>query len=266
MCRLFLSVNKQLDEITIMNFFSQSNKKANTPGLSNPLDADYHMDGYGVAWLDPDDELAIYKSANAYCADENFLEIRDHLVKCRLVIAHLRNKGTASVGAPGINNSHPFIYSRYLLAHNGYIENFTQHKEKILNFVSNKYFEKISGETDTEHLFYCLLTIIDQLGEKHIEDGYTCEEIYKMAWTNLFKLFADNSIELVGNFIFFDMKKIMIIRYVSTGFGKGKTKQEPPSLYYCSDVSKSRVIVCSEPVGPYYFPVESNTFTTFNIN
>ena len=72
MCRLFLSINVKLDDITLMNFFTQSNKKANTPGLSNPLDSDYHLDGYGIFWLDDTNELALYKSAEPYILDYNY--------------------------------------------------------------------------------------------------------------------------------------------------------------------------------------------------
>ena len=276
MCRLFLSINVKLDDITLMNFFTQSNKKANTPGLSNPLDSDYHLDGYGIFWLDDTNELALYKSAEPYILDYNFRGIFEQVVQSRFVIGHIRNIGKTSIGDPSVTNSHPFICSHYLLAHNGFIKNFSQHKSQILDFISNKYIGKICGETDTEHLFYCLLTIIDNLKFSHIEDAYDSIELYQMAWEKLFGLFEINSIELVGNFIFSDMNKVMIVRYVSPNFSLSEldntnnlnksSKNYLPSLYYCSDVTNSRVLVCSEPVNLQYKLVEPNTFIIFDIN
>lgn len=273
MCRLFLAINQNLDKDTIMNFFSQSKDKKNTPGLSNPLDADYHLDGYGVCWFEPDGELLLYKSASSYNQDENFPDIFDQFVNSRFILAHLRNKGKISVGNPNISNSHPFICSNYIFAHNGFIKNFPDCKNKILNWISDKYSQKICGETDTEHLFYCLLTIIDDLKKENTE--HKDEEIYKIALRNLFKLFNDNFIELVGNFIFSDFNVVVVIRYISPNFKTdgladvfclGQTDNlEPPSLYFCSDILKNSVIVCSEPVNSNYLLVEPNSFITFQI-
>ena len=275
MCRLFLSINYQLEPDTLMAFFAQSDNKKNTPGLSNSLDSDYHLDGYGICWFDESDELLLYKSSSPYNSDENFSGILDQVVKSRFVLDHLRNKGTTSIGNPAITNSHPFVCGNYVLAHNGFIKNFSTHKDQILNWISDKYFQKICGETDTEHLFYCLLTILDELKLNLVEDGYTFEEIYQMVWDKLFKLFDSNSIELVGNFIFSDLQRVIVIRYISPNFSVDgfankicslvSGKLEPPSLYFCSNVSKNSVIICSEPVGQQFVLIESNSFITFNI-
>lgn len=265
MCRLFLSINHKLDEITLMKFFAQSNEKKNTPGISNPLDSDYHMDGYGICWFDPNNQLQLYKSSSSYNSDGNFFGIFDQVVKSRFVLAHLRNKGTSSVGSSSITNSHPFICGNYVLVHNGFIKNFLSHKNQILNWISDKYFQKISGETDTEHLFYCLLTILDGLKQNssYLKNTYTIEELYQMAWHKLFELFDTNLIQLVGNFIFTDLNIAVVIRYISPNFVPNKL--EPPSLYFCSDFSNSSVMICSEPVGEKYLLIESNSFMTFYI-
>ena len=94
-----------------------------------------------------------------------------------------------------------------------------------------------------------------------------------MAWYNLFKLFDDNKIELVGNFIFTDLSIVIVIRYISPNFNTGgftnkllefvSGKLEPPSLYFCSDVTDSNVIICSEPVGQTHVLIDSNSFITF---
>lgn len=268
MCRLFLAINHQLNKELLMGFFAQSHEKKNTPWLSNPLDSDYHLDGYGVCWFDKTEELLLYKSPNPYNSDENFPGILEQFVKSRFVLAHLRNKGTTSVGDPSITNSHPFVCGNFVLAHNGFIKNFSIHKDQILNWISDKYWEKISGDTDTEHLFYCLLTIIDGLKIKFIEDGYSFEELYQMAWHNLFKLFDANKIEVVGNFIFTDLSIVVVIRYISPNFTTGGFTSgpiAPPSLYFCSDVSNSSVLICSEPVSQTHILIDTNSFIIFHL-
>jgi predicted GH43/DUF377 family glycosyl hydrolase len=56
------------------------------------------------------------------------------------------------------------------------------------------------------HLFYRAQghDHLSVVGYAYSEDGYSFEELYQMAWENLFEFFSSNSIELVGNFIFTD--------------------------------------------------------------
>lgn len=59
------------------------------------------------------------------------------------------------------NNTHPFQYNSYVFCHNGKIINFLKYKSLILKNIDNKYIEKIKGETDSEYIFFLLLTLDD---------------------------------------------------------------------------------------------------------
>ena len=60
MCRLLLSMNRYIDEQTLINFFDQSIQYKNTPGISNKFDSNFHLDGYGLAWVDNKYNLCVY--------------------------------------------------------------------------------------------------------------------------------------------------------------------------------------------------------------
>jgi glutamine amidotransferase len=75
--------------------------------------------------------------------------------KAPSVLAHVRR---ATVGKPELNNTHPFQHENSLLAHNGHIGNFEQVKPRLLDNMDPELRGSIKGSTDSEHIFYLLLT------------------------------------------------------------------------------------------------------------
>ena len=265
MCRLFLSINQQLDHITIMNFFKQSHSIKNTPNNFSEFDADYHLDGYGIAWVDSNNKLKVYKNKEPYFEDANFKTIFTQILQSKFVIGHLRNKGKTSEGDKNIVNCHPFIYDNYVFAHNGFIKDFKLNKEKILILIGEKYIDKIIGDTDTEHLFYLLLTIIDDLKNEYTDKDL--DKLYQIAFEKIFKILNDQKIEIVANFIFSDLNKVIVTRYITPNFDRSEKyskKHTPPSLYYCSDIDKNKVLISSEPTKWYYLLINPNTIVSFD--
>ena len=274
MCRLLLSMNRYIDKETLINFFNQSNHIKNTPGLSNNFDSNFHLDGYGLAWIDSKYNLCIYKCANTYYEDINFTNILSELTTTPFIIGHLRNKGKNSYANKNINNCHPFVYDNYIFVHNGFIKNFKLHKQKIYNLIHPKYISKIQGKTDTEYLFYYLLTLINMLTNKNINKKYRKEYIYKRAFEILIKTFNDENIEFVGNFIFSDTDIVLVFRFISKNFNNINTidsiksllflrNYEPPSLYYSnidSNSNSNSILITSEPVNSNYKLIEKNKF------
>jgi predicted glutamine amidotransferase len=270
MCRLLLCVKENINEKLINKFLSQSINKKNTPGFNNYLDANYHKDGYGfVYWSSDKNKWYIYKSDKVFVNDINIDSVIDSIVRLQptILIGHLRNQGRC-VGSVNINNVHPFLYNNYAFVHNGYIKDFSIHKEKILNNINNNYKNQIIGETDTEHIFYLLLTIFDQIREYYIEDGHPSCELAYFSFIKLFEFMLENKIELVGNFIFSNGKFIIIIRYISENFKIGfvpplldaqsldaqsldaqsldTQSLDAPSLYFNDYIKQS--IISSEPL------------------
>lgn len=111
------------------------------------IDRDYqHGDGWGMAYLD-NQELKVFRSPKAVYEDDQIDPFRD--LQTNLVILHARK---ASKGNVEIRNVHPFechLHGRqYLFFHNG-----TIHDE----LVYDSSFTPV-GDTDSERLFYYLLT------------------------------------------------------------------------------------------------------------
>ncbi len=245
MCRLLLCINENINKELITRFLFQSINKKNTPGLTNYLDADYHKDGYGFAyWSNDENKWSIYKSDKLFINDINIESIVDSIIKLQplILIGHLRNKGSCD-GNVDINNVHPFLFNNYAFVHNGFINNFSNCKEKILANIDSKFQNEVKGETDTEHIFYLLLTFIDQIHDYYIEDGYTKYQLVYFSFIKLFEFMLNNNIELVGNFIFSNGKFVIVIRYIADNFKKAYIA---PSLYF-NDYNKSSII-SSEPV------------------
>jgi predicted glutamine amidotransferase len=74
-----------------------------------------------------------------------------------ILIAHVRQK---TVGATSIANTHPFMQSGWVFAHNGTIKDQTFVRART----SAARLAEVRGETDSELLFAYLLTRLDELG------------------------------------------------------------------------------------------------------
>lgn len=257
MCRLLLGVNFPVDKTLLKKFLAQSNTIKYTPGFNNYLDADFHLDGYGFAFGKFGDKLQITKTQKSWEQDPSLNQKLETIIKSKpeIIIGHIRNKGKCE-GEKDINNTHPFTFNNFVMVHNGFIKNFNSNKNKILDAIDSKYFDEIKGSTDTEHIFYLLLSAIDLYLDYYIEDGYPRTTIYLWSFITVFEYLIKISVELVGNFIFSDGDNIIVIRYVGSNFSDSKI---PPSLYLGINDNSERFIISSEPLTPYYelFPENS---------
>jgi glutamine amidotransferase len=80
----------------------------------------------------------------------------------KMVLAHIRR---ATVGASVFENTHPFASGMWAFAHNGTVPGFRKIRPKLLELTSKKRAAEIRGETDSEHVFAYLLTLIDREAE-----------------------------------------------------------------------------------------------------
>ena len=286
MCRLLLSIYEPINTELLSNFFKQSDNKKNTPNIENILDSNYHLGGYGLAYV-TNGTWSIYKSNLSYKQDTNHINICNEIIDKQptILIGHLRNKGVNSVGDTTLENTHPFTYKKYLLVHNGFIRNFANIKNDIIKIISIKYINLIKGETDTEHIFYLLLSIIDA----------TKNNDYYLAFRKLFKLFDDNNIELVGNFIFSDITTVIVIRYISKIFNKNSIFNyiknliheqifDSPSLFINNNDNisntlvnngsrlinninnENKILISSEPLLEKYKLINKNSIKIYNLS
>lgn len=120
-----------------------------------------HGHGWGVA-EHPDGVPLVEKQAWAAYHGEHFRKTAAR-VYARTVIAHVRR---ATVGPPGLENTHPFVHGVWLFAHNGTVPNFDRVRERLLEELDPLHRSEIHGSTDSEHVFRYLLTLWMQEPER----------------------------------------------------------------------------------------------------
>ncbi len=111
-------------------------------------------DGFGVGWYGNKPEPGLFKSIRPAWNNTNLKSLAGH-VSSPLFLAHVR----AATGTPiQETNSHPFQYKNWLMVHNGLIHEFQMVEKDLMQHIDAKYFRHIDGSTDSEILFYLLLS------------------------------------------------------------------------------------------------------------
>ncbi len=119
-----------------------------------------HPDGWGIGWY-VDEDAYIVKSQTAAHACDRFKRASSAL-SSHTMIVHVRK---ATVGTIDHLNAHPFRFGRWVMAHNGTIFGFEDGlKEWMLARIDDDLRTQILGDTDSEHLFYYLLSAISRQG------------------------------------------------------------------------------------------------------
>lgn len=113
-----------------------------------------HGHGWGVA-EHPDGVPFVEKQAWAAYHGEHFRKTAAR-VYAKTVIAHVRR---ATVGSPGLENTHPFVHGVWLFAHNGTVPNFEQVRHRLLEALDPLHRNEIEGTTDSEHVFRYVMTL-----------------------------------------------------------------------------------------------------------
>lgn len=136
-------------------------------------DTDHHADGWGVAFIEPDN-CAIFSDAQASVASQTAKKIIEQPIAARNVIAHVRK---ATHGGISEQNCHPFtrkLWQRdWVFAHNGKLENYYPN-------LSGPYFPL--GETDSERAFCWLLQELrNHFGVTHPAQGALRKKLNELA-------------------------------------------------------------------------------------
>ncbi len=113
-----------------------------------------HGHGWGVA-EHPNGVPFVEKQAWAAYHGEQFKKTAAR-VYARSVIAHVRR---ATVGPPGLQNTHPFVHGIWLFAHNGTVPNFDRVRDRLIEDLDPLHRSEIRGTTDSEHVFRYLLSL-----------------------------------------------------------------------------------------------------------
>jgi glutamine amidotransferase len=118
-----------------------------------------HPDGWGVAfYVDGSPHVTRMPSM---ALDDHLFHRLSGIVSSETVLAHVRR---ATVGDKTVLNCHPFQYGRWVFAHNGDIPSFSNTREALIQEVAPRLRRYILGETDSEVVFFLLLTELQRHG------------------------------------------------------------------------------------------------------
>ena len=139
-----------LDEVlfkTDHSLIDQSLRARKTTSTTN-------ADGFGIGWYGTRDVPGVYKDIRPAWNDANLLALAAQ-IESSMFLAHVR----ATTGSPvQRTNCHPFSHGKWLLVHNGHINEFDKLHRDLLFEVSPERFPLIRGTTDSEIMFMLALS------------------------------------------------------------------------------------------------------------
>ena len=146
MCRLFGFRSTILSQVH--SSLMEADNALSTQSIRNP-------DGWGVAYYVGETPHLIKSDTSAVTCD--IFKKVSGVVSSQTVVAHIRK---STIGNHSILNTHPFQFGHWVFAHNGNIKNFHQLKPSLLSLVDEELKRFILGETDSEILFFIILSFL----------------------------------------------------------------------------------------------------------
>jgi len=111
-------------------------------------------DGFGVGWYGAGEGPGVYRSVKPAWGDANLRHLAGH-IESPLFLSHVR----ATTGTPvQETNCHPFLHGRWLLVHNGVIDEQDRVRRDLMLAIAPELFPEVRGCTDSEVLFMLALT------------------------------------------------------------------------------------------------------------
>jgi len=121
--------------------------------------SEQHPDGWGVAYY-VEGTPHVTRSAVSALSDRVFQRVSG-VVASETVLAHVRK---ATQGTLSVLNCHPFQHGRWVFAHNGDVPNFVEYRDALVQEVSPRLRRYILGDTDSEVIFFLVLTQLLRYG------------------------------------------------------------------------------------------------------
>lgn len=118
--------------------------------------------------------LAVYEDGDPVVERQVGPTVEGHVARQRAadrrakaVLSHV-HRGT--VGPASEENTQPFVHGPWSFAHCGTIEAFEEIRDRMIDAIHPDYRDRIAGETDSEHLFYLLLSVSDREPDRSRRD------------------------------------------------------------------------------------------------
>lgn len=118
------------------------------------MQSNQHPDGWGVSYY-VHGTPHLVKSSEKAAIESNLFKKVSGVVSSQTVLAHIRK---STQGDNTELNTHPFQFGHWVFAHNGNIKDFQNHRDKIASHILPELKRFILGETDSELIFYFLLS------------------------------------------------------------------------------------------------------------
>ena len=152
MCRIFLFTSRV--SLRVQRSLVKAENALQTQSREHPH-------GWGIAYyLTGQETPHRTRSINSAHTDDRFAQISEFLTS-NAVVAHVRK---ATVGQVCLENTHPFQYKGWIFCHNGTLFGFEKVREVVHQRVHPRFLELMGGDTDSETLFYLVLTVLEELG------------------------------------------------------------------------------------------------------
>jgi len=225
MCRLVAYLGRPIlmEKLLIEPSNSLINQSFNAREREEPLNGD----GFGVGWynhvLSP--YPAIFKSITPAWNNGNLRSIAP-VVKSTCLMAHVR---AATVGVLSEANCHPFQYRSLLMMHNGDAPNFDQLKRPLRSRLSDRAYNWIQGQTDSEHLFALFTDHLENRSNGQEPTADLIADALSDTVGDLESMIREANLDGMAylNMVISDGERMVAMRYVSD-----PAKEDPMSLYY----------------------------------
>ncbi|MGF1640999.1 MAG: class II glutamine amidotransferase [Rhodospirillales bacterium] len=181
-------------------------------------DGQDHGHGWGIATY-AEDFPRVERQAWAAYHGEHFRRAAAQIF-APTVLAHVRR---ATIGAPGLANTHPFADGRWTFVHNGTVAAFDAVRRRMLAAMSDRHRTAIVGETDSEHVFRLLLTLHDAAPNRSIAETLRIGAKTVLGWCER----AAPGAEVGFNVIFTDGKTLVGTRWGRTLYSLTRDGIEP---------------------------------------
>jgi glutamine amidotransferase len=200
-------------------------------------------DGWGIGFYSQGNNPVIFKSDKPVYEDKEEFEKAVKSTMGRIIIAHVRKAsnpmGLAREMLISLENSQPFSYSNYVLAHNGTI-NIPDEVSKRLG----PYAKLIKGRNDSEVYFYLLLSLIEKEGD--------VTNAFKKVEHTLMKIFLEEKVSRFEtpftslNTIFSDGNRLYAFTRYLYNPGPSMCYGDAPIYEMCFKISSDHIVVASE--------------------
>ena len=150
-------------------------------------------------------------------------------VYAHTVVAHVRR---ATVGEPSMENTHPFQHGRWIFVHNGTVPDFMKVRDRMILEIDPVMRNDIKGTTDSEHIFYYLLSLHSKHPEQSMRKtmAHAIEKI--VGWSE--EVNSERKVSL--NLVLTDGKF-----FVGSRFGRTLWQLEREQVFECPICGKSHV-------------------------